>query len=98
MSLNDKISFIAFLINLLTFQVKKTVTGKCTETMERVTWDVIEFYGQKAQIQLVDNSSYSWGHINFDDLKGDITCVWGKFPYAQPGGCEMRYQSSVGDW
>jgi len=59
----------------LTFQVQKTVTGKCTETMERVTWDVIEFYGQKAQIQLVDNSSDGWGHINFDDLKGDITCA-----------------------
>ena len=59
----------------LTLQVKKTVTGKCTETMERVTWDVMEFYGQKAQIKLVDNSSGGWGHINFDDLKGDITCA-----------------------
>jgi len=56
-------------------KVEKTVTGKCTKTMERVTWDVIEFYGQKAQIRLVDNSSGSWGHINFDDLKGDITCA-----------------------
>lgn len=55
--------------------VEKTVTGKCHETMERVTWDVMEFYGQKAQIKLVDNSSGGWGHINFDDLKGDITCA-----------------------
>ena len=54
--------------------MKKTVTGKCHETMARVTWDVIEFYGQKAQIKLVDNGSGGWGHINFDDLKGDITC------------------------
>ena len=46
--------------------------------MARVTWDVIEFYGQKAQIKLVDNSSGGWGHINFDDLKGDITCGWGE--------------------
>ena len=55
--------------------MEKTVTGKCTETMERVAWDVMEFYGQKAQIKLVDNSSGGWGHINFDDLKGDITCA-----------------------
>jgi len=56
------------------YKVKRKVTGKCHETMERVTWDVMEFYGQKAQIRLVDNSSMNWGHINFDDLKGDITC------------------------
>ena len=55
--------------------MKRKVTGKGNETMERVTWDVMEFYGQKAQIRLVDNSSGIWGHINFDDLKGDITCA-----------------------
>ena len=54
--------------------MKKTVTGKCTETMERVTWDVMEFYGQIAEIRLVDNSSGIWGHINFDDLKCDMAC------------------------
>ena len=43
--------------------------------MERVIWDVIEFYGQKAQISLGDSSSDCWGHINFADLKGDITCA-----------------------
>ena len=43
--------------------------------MERVTWDVMEFYGQKAQIKLIDNSSDGWAHINFDDLKGNITCA-----------------------
>jgi len=55
--------------------VKKAVTSKCTETMERVTWNVIEFYGQKAQIRFVDKNSGFWGHINFDDLKGDIACA-----------------------
>ena len=52
--------------------------------MERVTWDVMEFYGQMAQIRLVDNSSGAWGHINFDDLKGDITCAEAKFRDFQP--------------
>ena len=42
--------------------------------MHRETWDVIEFYGQRAQVRLVDDSSSGWGHINFDDMKGDIFC------------------------
>ena len=56
--------------------------------MERVTWDVMEFHGQKAQIKLVDNSSGGWGHINFDDLKGDITCAWAKISLHSTG-CEI---------
>jgi len=59
---------------LVDYKVEKTATGKCHEAMERVTWDVIGFYGQKAHIRLIDNSSGKWGHINFDDLKGDISC------------------------
>ena len=73
---NEKESFSGILKYIYSdFQVEKIVTGKCTETMERVTWDVMEFYDQMAQIRLVDNSTGIWGHINFDDLKGDITCV-----------------------
>ena len=70
------------------------MTGKCTETMERVTWDVMEFRGQKAQIKLVDDSSGAWGHINFDNLKGDMTCAWGKLSLYSTG-CEIRRQSSI---
>ena len=33
------------------------------------------FIGQRARVQLVDHSSNGWGHINFDDLKGDIICA-----------------------
>ena len=40
-------------------------------------WTVGEFKGQAAKIRLVDNSSGSWGHINFDDLHGDIACFTG---------------------
>ena len=42
--------------------------------MHRETWDVTDFYGEHAQVRLVDDSSVGWGHINFDDMKGDITC------------------------
>ena len=51
-----------------------SATGKCTETMHRETWDVIDLYGERAQVRLIDDSDAGWGHINFDDLKGDISC------------------------
>ena len=44
-------------------------TGKCTETMERVKWDLREFRNRTAQLRLVDSSSGGWGHINFDDVR-----------------------------
>ena len=42
--------------------------------MARETWDVQEFSGQRAHVKVVDVSSDGWAHINFDDLKGDISC------------------------
>ena len=46
----------------------------CSETMYRKRWDVQQFNGEHARVKLVDASSGRWGHINFDDLKGDISC------------------------
>jgi hypothetical protein len=50
-------------------QVVLRATGKCTETMERILWDVTPYSEQTAQIRLVDAASGGWGHINFDDVK-----------------------------
>lgn len=61
-------------MKLLFLQVVRKESGNCGETMNRKTWDVAAFIGQRARVRLVDVSSDSWGHINFDDLKGDITC------------------------
>ncbi|XP_027037555.1 uncharacterized protein LOC113666009 [Pocillopora damicornis] len=55
-------------------QVVKTVTGTCSETMNRMTWDIEQFISQIAHVRLVDAGSSAWHHINFDDLKGDISC------------------------
>jgi hypothetical protein len=49
-------------------EVMFRATGKCTETMERVRWDLSRYVGRTAQVQLVDASSGGWGHINFDAL------------------------------
>lgn len=39
------------------------------ETMQRVTWDVRPWLGQKANIVIYDGSSQAWGHINADDFR-----------------------------
>lgn len=55
-------------------KVVKTATGKCAISMVNKTWDVGAFIGQRTRVRLVDFSSGGWGHINFDDLRGDISC------------------------
>ena len=59
----------------LLLQVVKTATGACHETMTRKIWDLQNYIGQIARVKLVDSSSDEWGHINFDDLKGDMRCM-----------------------
>ena len=63
-------------MNVYISQVVRKATGQCTETMARQTWDASEFVGQKAFLRLVDAYSNGWGHINFDDLRGDIIFVY----------------------
>jgi hypothetical protein len=53
---------------LINGQVVLKATGKCTETMEPLRWDVSPYQGRKAQIRLIDKSGGGWGHINFDDV------------------------------
>ena len=59
---------------LYLFQVVRNATGNCHETMTRKFWNVGDLLGHFAQVRLVDFSSEGWGHINFDDMKGDIIC------------------------
>ena len=46
-----------------------SASGRNTETMHLVKWDLNPWSGQQGQIQLVDNASGGWGHINTDDFK-----------------------------
>jgi len=48
-----------------------TASGKNTETMERIEWDVSAYKRKEAVIQLVDGESAGWDHINFDDVRFD---------------------------
>ena len=46
--------------------------GERMDTMVKKSWNTTEHVGQTARLRLVDETSGGWGHINFDDLRGDI--------------------------
>jgi len=72
--------FIAFLIGggahagrtclnlLLDGQVLRTATGHTEERLDWQEWDVSEFAGRTAHLEIVDQASEAWGHINVDQI------------------------------
>ena len=50
-------------------KVARTTVGKSNEKLEWTFWNVREFEGQTAQIQIVDMASGGWGHINIDQIE-----------------------------
>ena len=57
-------------INLLIDgKVVRTAVGKSDEKLEWYFWDVEEFQGKQAQIQIIDKASGGWGHINIDQIE-----------------------------
>jgi len=65
-------------------------TGKCSERMDRVYWDVEMFTNRAGQIRIVDNGSNKWDHINVDDINfsWDMggTCLVNNFGQCSEGG------------
>lgn len=49
-------------------EIVRTQTGANDETLKWASWDVSDLIGQYAQIEIVDRSTESWGHINIDSL------------------------------
>ncbi|MCX6938282.1 MAG: GH116 family glycosyl-hydrolase [Verrucomicrobia bacterium] len=57
-------------INLLVDgKVVRNATGKDTDAMLLASWDVSEFEGKTAVLEIVDDRSGSWGHINIDQIE-----------------------------
>ncbi len=57
-------------INLLVDgKIVRTATGKNNEKLEWDYWQVRQFKGQKAVIEIVDQQKGPWGHINIDDIE-----------------------------
>ncbi len=49
-------------------KVVRTATGRNNERLEPYQWEVSEFLGKQAQVQIVDRHSGGWGHINIDHI------------------------------
>ena len=48
--------------------VVRTATGNDEETLSHGSWNVAEFTGKPAVIQIVDERKGGWGHINVDQI------------------------------
>src|SRR5207244_4074859 len=47
----------------------KANSAKNSEKLEPAVWDVREFVGKKAHIEIVDEQAGGWGHINVDQIE-----------------------------
>lgn len=48
--------------------VVRTTTGHDEERLHWESWDVVDYIGQTAQLEIVDQNTTGWGHINVDHL------------------------------
>jgi uncharacterized protein (DUF608 family) len=50
-------------------KVVRSSTGKNVERLEWDSWEVSEFRGRKAMLEIVDRETGGWGHVNVDDIQ-----------------------------
>jgi uncharacterized protein (DUF608 family) len=46
----------------------RAASGRDRERLEQVTWDVSEFRGRSAHLEIVDARQGPWGHVNVDQI------------------------------
>jgi hypothetical protein len=73
---NERLEYVELIVD---GDVMQRATGACSETMNRIIWDVSLYSGRSGQIRIVDASSGHWGHINVDDFRFD----WGMQQYVE---------------
>jgi non-lysosomal glucosylceramidase len=67
-------------------KVVRTETGRNTDAMTWASWRVDDLAGRTAHIEIVDNHSGGWGHIDIDQIEfGDVPHDHGKVPLEQAG-------------
>ncbi|HVM51290.1 MAG TPA: GH116 family glycosyl-hydrolase [Candidatus Acidoferrum sp.] len=54
---------------LVNGKVARAASGKDNERLEPVCWDVAQFEGQTAHLEIVDEAKGGWGHINVDQIE-----------------------------
>lgn len=73
--------------------VVRSATGADSETLDWTSWNVREFRGREAHIEVIDNNRFGWGHILLDQvmfspeaagtrLEGYDWLDWGRDYYA----------------
>ncbi|MBL8762672.1 MAG: hypothetical protein JNM07_00195 [Phycisphaerae bacterium] len=50
-------------------QIVRTATGRNSELLEPRMWDLSQFQGRRARVQIVDAATAEWGHVNVDALR-----------------------------
>ncbi len=53
---------------LLDGRAVRTATGRNEERLDWRDWDVSEFEGKTANLEIVDQATEGWGHINIDQV------------------------------
>ncbi|MBI1311516.1 DUF1553 domain-containing protein [bacterium] len=53
---------------LIDGKVERTATGSNSDRLEAASWDVSEFAGHKGVLQIVDQRTGGWGHIDVDQI------------------------------
>jgi fructan beta-fructosidase len=49
-------------------KVLRSATGRDSEHLDWESWDVSEFLGRRATLEIVDRHTGGWGHINVDEI------------------------------
>jgi fructan beta-fructosidase len=49
-------------------EIVRTATGRNSENLDWVSWDVAEFAGREASVRLIDNNRFGWGHLLVDQV------------------------------
>lgn len=50
-------------------KVVRRASGRDNERLEATSWDVGEFEGQTGQLEIVDDATGPWGHVNVDQIE-----------------------------
>ncbi|MBD3917167.1 S-layer homology domain-containing protein [Paenibacillus sp. PR3] len=58
-------------------QILMKDTGNNNEAYRRVTWDASAYKGEALYIQVVDQATGGWGHINIDNLNVPVSIING---------------------
>ncbi len=70
-------------------KVVRSATGWRSDRLTPTTWEVADLVGRTARVQLVDNASGDWGHINTGPIRQTDS------PPAQPAPVEPLYHESL---